>query len=156
MKTLAGDSTLINDQLIIELWTRRLPKLVQALVKSSGKTDVKDILVVADSVHETCQQQNMNVFSISNPSTSVPHSSVFELTLQNQKLQAEISEIKSMLSRLNLDDRQSNSRSRHRSQSRGRQNRSQSRNRDMCYYHRRFGNKANKCNEPCNFKKSPN
>lgn len=155
LKTLAGDSTLVIDQLIIELWTRRLPKLVLALLKSSGKTDIKDLLVVADSV----QQQSMNVSAISSTPPSTPssfplNSTVYESAVQNQHLHADISEIKNMLSKLSLNDH--HSRSRNRSPSRGRRNRSQSRNRKISYNHLRFGNGAYICSDSCNFTKNPN
>ena len=155
LRTLAGESALINDKLIIELWTRRLPSMVQALVKASDKTETSDLLNVADKVFETCQQQSFGINSIAGSSNS--DKAIYELTLQNQKLQSEISEIKEILSKLNFSqDRsrpRSNSRYRHRSKSRS-DNRSK--DSDVCFYHRKFGNKAHKCTKPCSFSSDPN
>ena len=131
---------------------RRLPPLVQVSVKSSSKTNTEDLLMVADQVFEVYQQQNFSVNAISNgPSTS---NAIFELTMQNRELKSEIAEIKDMLSKLNINDQTKN---RSRSYSRGRRfsnARSKSRsNRDkVCWYHAKFGLKAQKCVQPCEFK----
>lgn len=62
-----------------------------------------------------------------------------------------------MLSRMNFGNNNNNNHNHNRSNSRHR-GRSKSRNREnsrLCYYHHRFGNKANKCVPPCNFSDSP-
>lgn len=164
LKNLAGSSTAITEDLIKELWLRRLSSIVSALVKSSGKTKINELLEVADSVHETLQQQQHKNFSVnavsSSPSTASSSNNlqIFELKMQNQhqQLQSEISEIRNMLSRMNFGNNNNNhnhnrSNSRHRGRSKSR-NRENSR---LCYYHHRFGNKANKCVPPCNFSDSP-
>lgn len=152
LKTLAGQSPMVTEQLIIELWYRRLPPMVTALTKSSGKTDVKDLIQMADTVFETMQQQNFAINAIASSSSHLATNSesnlaIAELTMQNQRLQSEISEIRNMLSKINFHGR---SRSRGRSNFRQRTP-SRKRGNDMCYYHRRFGNKANKCEPPCKF-----
>lgn len=172
LKTLAGHSQLINEHLLKELWFRRLPSLVSAMVKSSGKTDIKEILAVADSVYETMHQQNLNAnFGVN--AIGVPSSSsdiaMLELKLQNQRLESEISEIKRMISNQNNNNGNSsnynrndngNSSNYNRNRSPGRynsnfRNRSKSPRRnnynDLCFYHERFGRNANKCVPPCNW-----
>lgn len=150
LKTLAGQSPMVTDQLIIELWFRRLPPMVTALVKASGKTDIKDLTQIADTVFETMHQQSFGVNAVSASSSNMSANlAIAELTMQNQKLQSEISEIKDMLSKVSFG------RSRSRSQSR-RRYRTPSRKRgELCFYHHRFGNKANKCEPPCNYSNAP-
>lgn len=162
MKSLSSQSQsqLINDDLLKELWLRRLPSLISALVKSSGKTDIKDVLQVADSVHETMHQQNFNtnfgVNAIASSSTS--DIAMLELKLQNQRLESEISEIKQMLSnKNNYSNNYDRNRSpgRYNSNFRSFRNRSKSPRRNegngLCFYHQKFGRKAHKCVPPCNW-----
>lgn len=174
LKNLAGSSTSITAGLLKELWLRRLSSIVSAMVKSSGKTDIKDLLEVADSVHETLQVQNFSVNAVASSSSNNTNMAMIELQLQNQRLQAEILEIRGKLSRSGYsDDRDRRSYdslrgpssnrydNRGRFHNRGRSpnrfnNRGcsppQNRNRDeFCYYHRTYGNRAQQCKPPCNF-----
>lgn len=148
LKTLAGQSELVNEHLIKELWFRRLPSLVSALVKSSGKTDMKDILEVADNVFETMHQQNLSSNFKMNAiaSSSTADVAMLELKLQNQRLESEISEIKRMLTEKSNNNSNLNYFDRNRSPRRFNSNfrgRSKSPRRDndsnLCYYHKRFG-----------------
>lgn len=160
LKALAGQSQLVNDHLIKELWFRRLPPLVSALVKSSGKVNLGDILEVADSVYETMHQQNFNAnFGVNAiASSSSSDVAMLELKLQNQRLESEISEIRQMLT--NRDNR-GNSRDFNRNRSPRRYNsgfrgRSKSPRRNdnsnLCYYHGRFGKNAHRCIPPCEWR----
>lgn len=163
LKNLAGDSTSISEGLLKELWLRRLSSIVSAMVKSSGKTNIKDLIEIADSVHETLQTQTFNVNAMASFSSNDTSMAMIELKLQNQKLQAEISEMKAQLSRSNstnsFNDRGYNDRNRSpnrfnnrfRSLSRFR-NRSPIQNsNNFCYYHSTYGNRARQCRPPCNF-----
>lgn len=158
LKTLAGQSELVNEHLIKELWFRRLPSLVSALVKSSGKTEMKDILEVADNVFETMHHQNLNSNFGMNAiaSSSTADVAILELKLQNQKLESEISEIKRMLIEKN-NNRNSNNYNYDRNRSPRRFNsnfrgRSKSPRREP---YKRFGRNAHRCTPPCNWR-NPN
>ena len=154
LKTLAGNSDLVPTKLILELWLRRLPPVVEVAVKSSNKTVTDDLLQVADSVFEVHQRQQGSVYAISSHSTS--DQAITELTLQNQQLRSEMSEIRKLLSNLSVGNssQRARSNSRRRGFSRSRSN-TRSNDQDICWFHRKFGNKAQKCTSPCNFKNDP-
>ncbi|CAD7081697.1 unnamed protein product [Hermetia illucens] len=63
-----------------------------------------------------------------------------------------LDEILERLKKLEMGARRERSRSNNRQRSRSRSR--QYGNSDWCYYHRTFGNKANKCREPCSFVQS--
>lgn len=155
LQTLAGQSMIVTESLILELWKRRLPTLVQVSIKSSSKTKTDELLEIADDIFEVYKKQDS---CFSNPSHS--ERSINELTTINQNLQSEISEIKNILSNLNLDKRSSRSQNRipfHQQHSRSRNShyRSNSRNSSqLCWFHNRYGKRALKCSQPCNFKKN--
>lgn len=156
LKTLAGDSTMVTSKLILELWLRRLPTLVQTLIKSSDKTEPNDLISLADKIYETYQEQS-NHNSFNTPSTS--NQAIFELTLQNQQIQqqnlqlkSEISEIKHMLSKFNLNNNDQRGRSSSRRRFQNSRSKSRSNNHDMCWFHYKFGNAARNCKPPCTFK----
>lgn len=159
LKNLAGENNgLVPDKLIFELWMRRLPTLVQVSVKSCSSTDTQQILIMADNIFEVYQQQNHPpaIHAISDP--SMTNKAIAELSMQNQQLQTEIHEIRKLLSRTNFR----NSRQNHRSKSRGRNRSSSSRrNHDsndngLCWYHAKFGSKAENCKQPCSYRNSTN
>lgn len=141
MHAMAGTSGAINDQLVVTLWMRRLPQLVQAVLKGNLKLETQALLTMADNVYEVSQQHNRSVFSTSaSSSSSTTH--VSEDSARLQRLEKEISELKSMFSRFNMGGK-GRSRSRSRDRSRGRD--------DWCWYHNKHGADAKKCNQPCKF-----
>lgn len=161
LKNLAGENNqLISDKLILELWMRRLPTLVQVSIKSCNDSNIPNILIMADNIYEVYQHQNHSpaVHAISDP--GMTNKAIAELSLQNQHLQTEIHEIRKMLSRQTF--RNSRPNYRNRSKSRGRNSSSNSR-RDhdsntngLCWYHGKFGSRAENCKQPCSYRNSPN
>ncbi|KAJ8912690.1 hypothetical protein NQ315_012244 [Exocentrus adspersus] len=57
----AGGSGVVSNELLIKLWKRRLPKTIIVAITASGKTQVNDILDIADKIWETCQDRIINV-----------------------------------------------------------------------------------------------
>ena len=158
LKNIAGESGIVTDKLILELWMRRLPTLVQVSVKASNKTDPHELIVMADSIYEVYQQQRRETSSVNSISNGKDtERAIFELTVQNQELKSEISEIRKMLSDMNFRNSRSNSRFRDKSRGRfrsGSRNRNSSSNNSdegMCWYHNKFGAKAENCKQPCSF-----
>ncbi|XP_055920305.1 uncharacterized protein LOC129951950 [Eupeodes corollae] len=58
LQTLAGQSMIVTQSLILELWRRRLPTLVQASIKSSSETKLDVLLNMADEIYDVYQQQS--------------------------------------------------------------------------------------------------
>lgn len=161
LKTLAGTSEVVNDKLILNLWTRRLPAMVQATLKAIPKAEISDQLTMADNIYEIYVQNERpqpSINAISRFETS--NNSLSSVIAQNKRLENEISEMKKMISRLSVDSIDSNRRSRSNDRNFNR-NRSQSRKRNqnqtnMCWYHSKWGDKASKCKQPCSFQTNPN
>lgn len=154
LKTLAGSSDTVTEKLVLSLWTRRLPPMVQATLKAINKdATTSELLTLADNVFEIYQQQlpGTSVCSMSIPSSNTKNRDI-------ERLESEISEIKKMISDMRFDS--GHNRNRSHSRNRAGSSRSSSKNRsDMCYYHSKYGTKARNCRQPCSFKgqsKSPN
>ena len=139
LKLLAGDSAAVNPQLLLSIWTRRLPPLVQLTIQ--GKTDLSTeaLLASADAAFEVCKRQSMSLFEVTGPKTVNERDSNF------QKLEKRLIEvIEKKFTQLEAGG--SRSRSRNRSSSRKRK---ESNDDGECYYHKRFGDKARKYRKPC-------
>lgn len=153
LASLAGSSEVVSDKLILELWTRRLPQLVRATLKVSSKTELRDILKIADDVYDVYRaEHSSSMFSVNGAQSRSAQDQV------NAKFERELSEIKEMISALTFNGQQ-HRRGRDRSHSR---NRSRSRSGDdskngICWYHNKYGKAARNCEKPCKFNNnSPN
>lgn len=149
LKSLAGDSTAVNETLLQNLWLRNLPPIVQTAVKSSGKTVTADMLKVADDVYEVYQQRSL-VLPNATPFSNL---GINEIVAQNQQMFKEISALRDALHKLQVN--RDRSRTRNRSKSRDRDG-SGAKRKDLCWYHFRYGVDAKNCKAPCNFKNNPN
>ena len=151
LKTLAGP-TIATDDLLIKLWLRRLPTMIQATLRAVPKAEVPDLLKMADNMYEVYQQQGPSVQAISNIPIKQNNSEI-------QELRKEIRDLKKIVSSYVSSSSSPRARSQSRSRFRSRKN-SQSQDDknqgSMCWYHKKFGSKANKCNQPCSFIKSNN
>lgn len=148
LKVLAGSSSSVNEKLLLSIWLRRLPPLVQAVVKGKeNNLSTEALIASADSVFEVCDNKILNVSQIT--STSRP-------TIENQfdELKNQlINVIDKKFSQLNTRRNRSQSRGRNQQQSNGSQN-SGNKQSDLCYYHMKFGDKAKKCRDPCSKSKN--
>lgn len=138
IKQLAGTSGTIGAKLITNLWARRLPQAINIAIIAQGDKPDSELTALADRIWEASHRPTISETD-SQPSIV--------------SLQAEISELKTMLSRLSLNRGRSRQRQYSRPNSTVRtSNRSNSRkNSDVCWYHTRYANKAKKCNKPCSF-----
>lgn len=154
MHALAGTNGTITDNLLFELWIRRLPAMVQAVLKGNSSLDRNSLLNVADSVFEVHQQQNRSVFSAG----VVAHKT--EESRRLERVEGDISEIKKMFKEFGFGQGSgSRPRTRNRSRSASRrrnQNSSRGDNQNpprgdqaLCWYHWKHGENANNCREPC-------
>lgn len=153
LKSLAGTSGTIGDDLIKKLWLGRLPHLVNvALIPLTDKS-IDSILEAADQIWEAVHSSSEKISVVDQ--TSQQALSTNSSNSRLSKIERELSEIKEMFNRVNFRSRsQSNTRdrsfSRSRSNSRSRKyNANFTGNNRLCYYHFKFGNRAKKCAPNC-------
>lgn len=130
MKDLAGDK--ISDEALKSLWMERLPETVRSIISIVDGNSTK----MAEQADKMMEMQNF-------PSIS---------TIQgNSPLQNEIENLRREVSELRMSRQDSSNRSRFRNHS---SHRSKSKVRfPFCKFHYRYGDKARKCIEPCQYKK---
>jgi hypothetical protein len=129
-----------NDESIKELWLKRLPQQVQ-LVLTAFENDfpLNTLAERADNVLETMGNLQINTVEKPSGTVNVPFSHSDQLLdFKNEML----TEMNRLINSINIRSRTPN-----RSNSRNRRFRSNSRgkNKNLCYYHSKYGDKALKC-----------
>ncbi|CAH8597989.1 unnamed protein product [Schistosoma bovis] len=146
MRQLAG-SCKLDEALLKQMWSQRLPYSVRQILSVSGASvSLDDLADMADRMIEI-YPDSRGIYSVQpasrdamNPTLDMQHQ-MAHLTRQLASLQATISTIHS---------RRPRSMSRRRSLSRHRL-KSPKRAAGMCWYHSNYGEKARRCTKPCNF-----
>ncbi|CAH8509042.1 unnamed protein product [Dicrocoelium dendriticum] len=134
MQALVGDSPPENS-IFRQLFLQRLPTHVQQILANAHQdTDLKDLALMADKIMEI----QAPTISISSP------------PITDDSLVKAVHSLQQQLASISITHRNRNSRSGQR------RIRSASRSRGICWYHRRFRNKARKCIKPCRFSISGN
>lgn len=138
----------IPDDTLGILWQSHLPPAVRAVLAVTETKDMDKMATVADKIMETTMQSH--IAELTTPDSSCG----------NEKVLAEIAKLSARIGNMERSRSQfrnrSNSRSRHnsRSQSKNRQPRRTPESPDwLCFYHFRFKKRANKCVQPCAWKK---
>lgn len=136
MRELAGQA--VPEDLLKTLWTQRLSLQTKAILSANEGT-LSALATLADKIQEVTTSSNISEVAASSNTS-------------NERLERQIAELTKQVASL-LSNRGRSS-DRWRSKSRGR---SGSRiNQGDCYYHRKFGDAARKCRQPCTHKKSEN
>lgn len=142
MKQLAGKT--LGEEFLKTLWLQRLPAQAQAILSVSDD-GLDKLALMADKIHETnCSQ----IDEVQNNSTN---------TLSDlSELRAQIAELSKQVGRLSRS-RGRQGFERNRSFSRPRQQKTPTQDsRELCWYHRKFGETAKRCRSPCSFKRQGN
>lgn len=138
LRSLAGN-TFSNDNILRQLWLRRLPQHVQGILAVQADLTLDKIADIADRIVEV-QPGPANVYS----------ASASPLTAMTEQIE----ELNKKVAALSSASTSATSGSRHHSTFTSNQpSRSSSSDRSdkRCWYHRRYGNKALKCIPPCNW-----
>lgn len=144
MRALGGSA--VNDDLLKSLWIQRLPNQIQAILSTSSES-VENLAVMADKIAEV---SSSDVNSIATNSYSVQE--------QVTELVRSVNELTSRFNKFTPVNQQSSYRSRSRSLSnKNSRSRSQTpKSGELCWFHKKFGNKATKCRLPCRFNSKSN
>lgn len=137
MKKIAANS--VTNDFLVELWMKRLPHATQVILAATSDTDGEKLAAVADRIHEIPVDRR-NIAEVSNSGSD--RSDIKNLCEELRQMRLEINEIK-------RDNRaRSRPRGRHNSRSRSR-GRSIGKKKDLCWYHHKFRDSANKCQPGC-------
>lgn len=133
MRTLAGAN--VTDSMLRTLWLQRLPTRIQELLSVLDEVTLDKLAACADKAHER-GSSGTTVALVSNSQDPL------------QELKGQVAELAKAVAAIG--------RKKSTSRTRGRRNRSNSRPRStsgdrsgICYYYRRFKEKAWKCLQPC-------
>lgn len=126
----------VESTLLRMLFLQKLPPNVRGILSICDEP-LSNIALMADKMIET---MSGTVASVSKPEETP--------TTETDDLKAQVAALTAEVRRMKLQP----SRSRSRSLSRTRDARSPSRNPDdVCWYHRKYGNNARQCREPCSY-----
>lgn len=152
MKLLGGAN--VTEEFLKTLWLQNLPEQTR-VITSASTGDLTALAELADKVYEVSNAGKINELSNASASSNQSKSTDSHSSLE-RKIDAMTKAIQSLF---RDDDKFSRSRSRSKSRNQKRDSTpSASKDKkgdDICWYHRKFGNKADNCSEPvkpCNFK----
>lgn len=171
LENLAGTSGVFNRTFLVKLWMRRLPNQINIALVATGKTNHIELTSLADKIWEAskhdqigsvCPQQNnagaskpvSNFESQTNtapmPGLAQMCSALAEMTTRFRDMEQELSEVRSMMLNHRPPRNRSTSRNGNRFRNRSRSSNNPS-NRDpnLCWYHNRWGDRANNCQPGC-------
>ncbi|KFD46747.1 hypothetical protein M513_12374, partial [Trichuris suis] len=150
LQALADSS--ISENILRALWLQRLPLHIQSIVAGHDSNfTIQQLLSIADRVAEVSQPDLMSVTSSTEALTNVAQ--------QVEALSRRLSELElhHRAARFSPSHAHSNFRGRRRVRSRQpRRSTSVTRQPNQCYYHRRFGSEAKRCQPPCAFRQQGN
>lgn len=156
LRSLAGTTTGVQDNLLRTIWMQRLPPHVQAILQTQadqeGSTSDK-LAVTADKIMEVQPTISPAVIA-SAPVVHALSSPIAEVNLA-QRLDEVCRQVAAMQVQLKaLRRRETRSRSRDKSSSSRRRCFSPppTTSSEFCWYHHRYGSKAQKCSQPCSYK----
>lgn len=136
--------TPVTDDLLKQLWMRNLPGYIRAILSADESITLTAAATMADRIMEASNGRN----SFVNAAVSSTGENN-DLTKQLQNLQLQVNTLTQQISK--FQRRSSRSRSRGYSDARQRSPAANHVQFEMCWWHRRFGQKARKCEQPCNF-----
>lgn len=154
MKRIGGN---VGDDILRNLWSKRLPLHLQPVIAAATHSNLNELAVIADAVIDAVGSNINHISSIGN-NTQIPVTTNTH-TKEMEELRASINQLTETISKMQKDESNTRSRSRSRSQSRSRPKTNDKddngtfklRDDRVCFYHRRFGNKAKLCTKPCTF-----
>lgn len=147
MRELAGRK--VSEELLKSLWLQQLPSSIQSVLSVSVDQQLSTLAALADKVREISEPQCINVVSNETEKSSCNNSdTIHELLLS--RIEALAKQVESLSVRGRSTEQSSDRRpttSRRMSKSRERK---QNDGKWECRFHYRFGEKATRCESPCN------
>lgn len=153
LQHLAGPN--VPEDFLKTIWTSRLPRNIQTVIASQPHSSLEVLADLADRINEIVPAQQIASASMSS-SRSCSYATLEQLTKQVTELTKQVQALSTQVFRSQYNKSGTHSRSRSRSSSRSREgplHRSHSSyvRFSNCWFHRKFGSKANKCIKPCDY-----
>lgn len=145
LQSLAGPS--VPDDFLRTIWSSRLPSNIQTLIASQQDSTLEALADLADRV------QDIVAPTLQVAATAIPGPSMQSMSLEIAELKEAVKKLTLQLNRQSRPRNRFNDSQRQRSTSRSA---SSYRKHPLCWFHSKFGHKANKCIKPCDFKSSGN
>lgn len=146
MKQLAGD--VVASSVLSTVWMRALPPNIQAILISTGHSDIEKLAEIADKIHEVTNPVEVCAVSATNfprPETSRSfQSSIASLEAKMEQLAQQVAALTTSGCHRGRDRQRSPYQNRGRSRSRSKNNPDW-----LCFYHYKYKEKARKCEKPC-------
>ncbi|GBP00671.1 hypothetical protein EVAR_71212_1 [Eumeta japonica] len=131
MRSLANSG--VTEDFLRSMWLQCLPQQTQAILATSAES-LDNLAIMADKIGEISNSNLNNIAGI-------------QTTNELSELKQQIFVLTEAVKNLQMSRGQHSSRSVSRNRSRRRYNN----NKQVCYYHRKFGNNAHSCRKPCSF-----
>jgi hypothetical protein len=149
LQNLAGPG--VPEDFVKTIWTSRLPHSMQQIVASQTASPLEVLADLADRIQDIAPPTPV-VASTSTMSTSNTSNALEEMAKQIAELTRQVNYL-SMERGRSRNQAHRNHRGRSTS---SRRSDSRYRKQPLCWYHAKFGSKANKCVSPCDFKSENN
>lgn len=156
MQQLLGEND-ISTTVFKQMWLDKLPpEVVRILAALAEDVDIQKLAIIADKITDTAPIKHISA-------TNTRDGLMPDIDRQIQKLSTELQDISIQLrelqnAHLSRHDNQYTKRNKQRWRSNSRHRYKRQRNEyqnEKCWYHETFGAQANKCRQPCAYKKSP-
>ncbi|XP_024868631.1 uncharacterized protein LOC112452578 [Temnothorax curvispinosus] len=137
----------VSDNVLRTLFLEQLPNNIRSILAISQVEDITQLALQADKIVEVSKPQVMALSA----KTDQPD--------EHTRTEITVTELKAMIEELAVEVRRgrtkrgTNSRGRRQRSYSNRRSRDRRSNNNFCYYHRRFGEDARNCEEPCAWKK---
>lgn len=143
MKELAG--TGLSTAALKSLWLQRLPTQCQAILSISTAEDLDKLSAMADKICDISISEICTISSSSSNASNSKHNSNDSVNSKLDTLIRRMDQFDNQLSQISRSKSPFQKRS-----SRGR-SKSLSNEKKICWYHRKFSDKATKCIQPCEY-----
>lgn len=145
LQNLAGPG--VPEEFLRTIWTSRLPQSTQTIIASQPKATLEELAELADRIHDVVTPSHQ-VASTSTAAPSVVAAMERQIAALTEQVKALSTEVRRSRHRPPTQRHRSNSRHRNRSSTRSPANHSRY---PQCWYHSKFGEKAQKCVKPCDY-----
>jgi hypothetical protein len=158
-----SDGLNLDESTIHYLWLQQVPKSIQAHLTSNEK-NLEELAIIADRLSIVYNSQEVSQIS-SNENIKSLEKSVTDLTEKLNKLTLQMQQVSNQSRPFvkqnnrnffqrnnNFSKQRTNTKFNYQSNNSFNKNsKSMSNAKELCYYHTKFGDQAQKCNKPCSF-----